>query len=406
MKILLGGSVLREEWTGGEPWSARAIARGLTELGHEVVILEGAHDRVSLAALAASPFDWDFVRASAYERQIRAVAPDAVLGFYDYDSSLCRAATLAGRPFVSAVHIYWPLCPIGTLYIDGSGLCSGPALTKCLHHMSLGVPNPRLPMNLNSLPPPFGLQAYAKLRGRRRIQNESQSIVVLSKRMAELMRSAGYDRVTVVPSGIDLREFQLQPWPESGSKIIFLPSTSQSERKGTRHFQRIAQRIRERRSDARFVATNFQERDPNVEGTGFLSRVDLVAEYAKSYCVVAPVLWDEPFGLVAVEAMATGRPVVTYDAGAMPELIEDGVTGLIVPRGDVDAMQAAVERLLDDEPLARRLGAAGRRRAEERFSLPMMVRGYLTVLEDAVATARAAVRPDTTIRTAPRISAD
>jgi glycosyltransferase involved in cell wall biosynthesis len=387
MRLLLVGAVFRPEWTGGEPWTARALAQGFRDRDHEVVTLEGAHDRMSFATLAASPFDWDFVRVNAYARQIRELTPDVVVGFYDYDSSLCRAATLERRPFVSVVHIYWPLCPIGTLYIEGSGPCSGPGLTKCLRHMSLGIPNSRLPLHLRSLPPPFGLQAYTKLRGRREAQRGAWSTVVLSNRMAELMRAAGYERVTIVPSGIDLKEFEVREWPATGPKSVLLPSTSQSERKGTRHFQMLAQRVRAHRTDARFVATNFSGTDPHVESTPFLSRNELLAEYARAYCVVAPVLWDEPFGLVAVEAMATGRPVVAYDAGAMPELVEDGVTGFVVPRGDVDAMQRAVERLLDDESLARRLGAAGRRRVEERFTLAKMVDGYLTVLQDAAASA-------------------
>jgi glycosyltransferase involved in cell wall biosynthesis len=408
MKLLLVGAVFRPEWTGGEPWTARALADGFRGRGHEVVTLEGLHDRISFAALASSPFDWDLVRVNAYARQIRAIAPDVVVGFYDYDSSLCRAATREGRPLVSVVHIYWPLCPIGTLYIEGMGICTGPGLTKCLRHMSLGVPNSRLPLNLHSLPPPLGLQAYAKLRGRFGIQRQSQRIVVLSQKMFELMSSAGYERIAIVPSGIDISEFSAREWPTARPKNVFLPSTSQSERKGTQHFQLLAQRVRAHRSDARFVATNFQGSDPNVDGTPFLSRRQLLEEYAKAYCVVAPVLWDEPFGLVAVEAMATGRPVVAYDAGAMPELIEDGVTGLVVPRGDVNSMQAAVERLLDDETLARRLGRAARRRVEERYTLSKMVDGYLAVLLDAAASggARGSEPSDTNIRAGHRSSGD
>ncbi len=381
MKLLLVGAVFRPEWTGGEPWTARALAQGFRACGHEVVTLEGLHDWASFASLALSPFDWDVVRVNAYLRIIREIAPDVVVGFYDYDSSLCRAATLGLRPFVSIVHIYWPLCPIGTLYIEGSGPCSGSGLKKCLRHMSVGVPNSRLPLNLRNLPPPLGLQAYSKLRRRFDVEREARQIVVLSHRMFELMHAAGYERIAVVPSGIDLGEFAFKELPPRGPKTVFLPSTSPSERKGTRHFQALASAVRARRSDVRFVATNFAGRDPNIEGTRFLDRAELLDEYAKSYCVVAPVLWDEPFGLIAVEAMATGRPVVAYDAGDMSELIEDGITGLLVPRGDIEGLQGAVERLLDDEPLARRMGVAGRRRVEEHYTLPKMVQGYLRVIE-------------------------
>jgi glycosyltransferase involved in cell wall biosynthesis len=380
MRLLLAGAVFRPEWTGGEPWTARALARGFRDRGHEVETRAGTVDAASMVSMAASPFDWDLVRVAAYVRQIREAQPDVVVGFYDYDSSLCQAARVAGRPFVSIVHIYWPLCPIGTRYIDGVGPCSAPALTKCLRHMSLSVPNSRLPLRMSNLPPPAGLLAYLKLRHRREVLGRASAIVVLSQRMADLMRGAGYDRLSVVHSGVDLGEISPRDWPTATPRTVLLPSTSQSERKGTQEFVRVAARVRGRRGDVRFVATNYSPENGSVDGTPFLSRSAVLEQYARAYCVVAPVLWEEPFGLTAVEAMASGRPVIAYDSGALPELVEDGVTGLIVPRGDTAALERAVERLLDDEPLARRMGAAGRRRVEERFTLPQMVDGYLAVI--------------------------
>jgi glycosyltransferase involved in cell wall biosynthesis len=68
-----------------------------------------------------------------------------------------------------------------------------------------------------------------------------------------------------------------------------------------------------------------------------------------------------------LEAMAAGLPVVASDVGGVRELVADGVTGLLVPAADPDALGAALERLLADRELRRRLGAAGRERAAERF---------------------------------------
>jgi len=76
----------------------------------------------------------------------------------------------------------------------------------------------------------------------------------------------------------------------------------------------------------------------------------------------------ESFGMAALEAMAYGLPVVGTEVGGLPEVIEDKVTGLLVPAGDADALAEALIRLLEDPGLCRRFGEAGRARAEARFT--------------------------------------
>ncbi len=77
----------------------------------------------------------------------------------------------------------------------------------------------------------------------------------------------------------------------------------------------------------------------------------------------------EPFGRAVVEAMAAGLPVVATASGAKSELVEDGATGFLVPRGSIGAMASACERLLDDAGLRRRMGERGRERARESFDI-------------------------------------
>ncbi len=83
------------------------------------------------------------------------------------------------------------------------------------------------------------------------------------------------------------------------------------------------------------------------------------------HCPTAP----EPFGRAVAEAMAAGKPVVAAKDGGVPELVEDDKTGLLVPSGDTAAFSTALRRLLEDEPLRRRLGSAGRVRAEAMFAV-------------------------------------
>ena len=81
----------------------------------------------------------------------------------------------------------------------------------------------------------------------------------------------------------------------------------------------------------------------------------------------------EGFGYVLVEAMAAEKPVVATNVSSIPEIVMDGVTGILVPPGKPDALRQAIHRLLNDRGLARSMGAAGRRRAEEKFSIARML---------------------------------
>ncbi|MFF5939048.1 glycosyltransferase, partial [Streptomyces sp. NPDC012508] len=85
----------------------------------------------------------------------------------------------------------------------------------------------------------------------------------------------------------------------------------------------------------------------------------------------------ESFGMVLVEAMACATPVVGSDAGGIPYVIADKITGLIVPHGNPKALATACERVLRDGELADRLGAAGRQRAVERYAWPALTDRYL-----------------------------
>jgi glycosyltransferase involved in cell wall biosynthesis len=104
-----------------------------------------------------------------------------------------------------------------------------------------------------------------------------------------------------------------------------------------------------------------------VHVAGFRSDVPEVLALAD--VVVHASTEPEPFGRVIVEAMAAGRPVVAAADGGVLEIVDDGETGLLVPPGDAVALAAAIDRLLGDPELARRLGAEAQVRARARFSL-------------------------------------
>ncbi|MYC94229.1 MAG: glycosyltransferase family 4 protein [Caldilineaceae bacterium SB0661_bin_32] len=95
----------------------------------------------------------------------------------------------------------------------------------------------------------------------------------------------------------------------------------------------------------------------------------------------------EGFGLVNVEAMAMGKPVVAFDHGPLPEIVAHGETGLLVPPGDTAALAGAVARLLQDPAHAQRMGRAGRRRVENLFRIERTVNELEAHYQELVGTA-------------------
>lgn len=115
-----------------------------------------------------------------------------------------------------------------------------------------------------------------------------------------------------------------------------------------------------------------------------MSPRELAAMYRRAAALVVPSS-GEGLGLVAVEAQLCETPVVAYDSGGLPDVVQDDVSGLLVRTGDVDALAAATERLLDDRSRARRLGASGRERALARFAPEAAARAYASIYREVLA---------------------
>lgn len=106
--------------------------------------------------------------------------------------------------------------------------------------------------------------------------------------------------------------------------------------------------------------------DERIRYVGYVDRVEDI--YVTSDIVVFPSRWQEPLGLIAIEAAACGKPVVGTRVGGIPEIIQDGVTGYLVEPGDVAALAESVERLVADPMLRHTFGEAGRKRVAEQFT--------------------------------------
>lgn len=116
--------------------------------------------------------------------------------------------------------------------------------------------------------------------------------------------------------------------------------------------------------------------DGRVRLAGF--RAELAACLPGIDVVIHPAL-KEGLGLAVLEAMSAGVPVIAAAAGGLPDVVEDGVSGLLVPAGDADALRRAAERLFANAAERERLGRAGRRRALESFGVERMVDAHLAI---------------------------
>jgi glycogen synthase len=123
---------------------------------------------------------------------------------------------------------------------------------------------------------------------------------------------------------------------------------------------------------------------PNVVWIPEMVPVSEVVElYSHAAVFVCPSVY-EPFGIINLEAMACGTAVVASAVGGILEVVEDGVTGLLVPPARPDELAAAIRTLLDDPERARAMGQAGRRRVEETFSWTSVAAQTEGVYQDAI----------------------
>jgi glycosyltransferase involved in cell wall biosynthesis len=329
---------------------------------------------------------------SALRRVIQRERPDVVHSHswlqYSY-FPLHRAHR--GPAHVVALHDYGIACAKKTLQRSSaaagrSGPCSGPRLAKCL----------------TCVPGQYGVLKGAAIttgsRASRVLHGRADSYIANSTVVADGSRHALPDDAEIVvipamvPNGLpDLARSTARPafLPPKDGYLMFVGALGLH--KGVDVLLEARRRMRNRPA---LVLIGTRRADtPRIDDPGVVVARDVptaqvMASWMRASIAVVPSVWNEPMGLVAVEAMLAGCPVVVSDVGGLRDIAQHGVTGLAVPPSDPGALAAALDSLLDDPQARRRMGDQGRLHAR-RFEAATLAPRVVEVFEDVLRRRRA-----------------
>src|SRR2546427_241939 len=376
------------------PWLVEMLKR-LRAAGHEVEVFtssyEGARDHL-FAGIPVHRFRYFFRRWENLTHE--ETAPDRMKRSWLHRmmpacfvlAGMVAIWRLCRRRRYEVVHVHWPL-PLALF-----GWAAQRARPARLVTTFYGV---ELRWVKTALPFLKGFLAWAARR--------SDRVVAISSYTADQLRELADVPIEVIPYTTSLPEVGgTSPAPDGKGPVLFVGRLV--ERKGVAHLIEAIARLGSlaprleivgegpERPGLEALAGRLEVAD-RVVFRGKIPPDELQASYARAAVGVFPSVLDarrgtEGVGGVLLEAMNHATPVIASRVGGIPDIVEDGVSGLLVPPGDAAALAAAVRRLGDDPALARRLGEAGRRRLREQFSWPAIVQRWLDLYTDLVTRPR------------------
>ncbi len=392
---------------GGAPADLYYTMSGLQALGHDVHLFyavlssNGAKDPVDESALPFEAtrlsFAWREMDATNTPRRFREAVdhwkPDVVFQCFSFFLKPLITEALAHYPQVARYYAYEPFCPrdyrlfkdyetCPNNYLRTPNVCRRCAAKAMWRSMRTGHPDAYvLEYQLTrAYSPAYYKRLMATLR-------DYRAIVVYNHFTKGLLAGVN-DRVHVIGGGVNLEDFQHVPLASKRAKdkaIILMTGRAEDDSKGIKTLQAAGEILAKERKDFEIWATHPEEhRETEVfKPIGWHPFSEIKEFYKQSDICVAPSIWEEPFGLVAVEAMATGRPVVAADVGGLQEIVLHGETGFVFPRNNAEELAAHLRTLLDNPQRCRDMGEAGRRRVEECYQWDAVISGnYEQLLEE------------------------
>ncbi|MFN8179472.1 MAG: glycosyltransferase [bacterium] len=299
--------------------------------------------------------------------------------------SIVDALREAGVPSVHTLHDYKVVCPNYLLFTEGRPCerCAGGRFHHAVVHRCLrGAAAPSAAAWVES--------TFHRARGT--LERGIRVFVAPSRFLAAKVVEMGFrGSVRVVPNGLDVEAVSAAASPGAG----FLYAGRLSREKGVATLVEAVGRTRgarlalagagpEEEVLRRVAAAKAPGR---VEFLGVLPREELLARVRASRAVALPSEWYENAPMSALEALASGVPVVASAIGGLPEIVRDGESGLLFAPHAADQLASCLERLESDAALARRLGEGGRRLVEREHRLSDQVARMLDILGEVASSA-------------------
>jgi len=242
----------------------------------------------------------------------------------------------------------------------------------------------------------------------RELTPHMDQLIAVSRAIEHKIREEGRDTVpvTLIYNGVDLERYDHQEacctlreeyGMEPGSQIVGVVARLEPE-KGHPTLVEAWPKVLRAAPDSYLLIVGEGSRRDALEAQArelrvahrvvFTGRRDDVPAVTAALDVAVLPSYREAQGLTILEAMALSRPVVASNVGGIPEMIEDGRTGLLVPPYDADALAAAIVRLLTNHPLADTLGRAGHDLVHDRFCVELMVSATQSIYDEGARVVR------------------
>ncbi len=206
--------------------------------------------------------------------------------------------------------------------------------------------------------------------------------VIVYNDLQKYFVQTGTDQIVTIPGGYNPDIFPQKPYKPGKPVRIGMPGRTSDPHKGYVFLRQVFSKLMEYDLDEEFefsMTGELPHWNPEIPGlryTGWHTQTQLSDFYADMDIIVVPSLWQEPFGMVALEAMATGRPVVVSKVGGLQNIVESDKTGYVVDPTDADAWAGVLAKLIRSPELRESLGRAGAVAARTHYTWDTIVDRY------------------------------